>query len=767
MSRWSILALAAVSASLLIHGPASAKVLWKADFVNKGLEQFNIYDVGPQINPEFTQSSGPSKWVVKSGTLDQSSNIYGNPDPANSDTNCWTGTQAVVKDVSAQDGVFFVQFKTGDDDGMGIVFRYQDQKNFMRFFSLRDPGNGGPATRIEKWTNGVMQILDINKETVYQQNVMETMLVVAKGGQIQCYVGDLNTPLFTTTDTDPKPGSFGVALYAEEGLGITNLEALSSDSSLYVATLQDKSGNPVNNYWASLSQGGQAVTGVYTNPGGQALFLDPAVGAYDLSVAGLTLEPVAPQKATVKAGLSAESFSMDVKPTAKVADLSTDGGAKWLLKLPAAEADDFRDPAASDAGWIDSYSVPSSWDSIDSTDNIWGWLRIHLPVGATYQGKDLALANWTFDDMEWAYWNGTFLGHDDDYTRMRTYVIPGSQVKADNVLALRGFNASGNGGLKTYAPQLLVANPSLTITGAVLDKDGKPISGLGVTAFCGTTLWGPQQGLAVTNTDGVYRISGLAAGSYSITRSSRPDLDPVDGETVSKSGATGETVTANFTVGVRPSLSLASTDGAKWLAIGPSDVGNVNPAKLTGYSETSMTEVSVPSDLVVPGIGPENSLFWYRVHVKLPASFAAYKTHDLTLTGFNVDDADVTYFNGQKIGSTGTLPTDPADPDNTGYTGNAGAIRSYTVPASIVSWDGDNVIAINGFNRTGNSGITTTAPTLLVAPGAPVTATKGDLNGDGKVGITDVVLALRIVAGIITATPDQLAGGDLNGNGAI
>lgn len=48
-----------------------------------------------------------------------------------------------------------------------------------------------------------------------------------------------------------------------------------------------------------------------------------------------------------------------------------------------------------------------------------------------------------------------------------------------------------------------------------------------------------------------------------------------------------------------------------------------------------------------------------------------------------------------------------------------------------------------------------------------VAVVKGDLNGDGKVGIPDATLALRIAVGLQQATPEQLKAGDLNGNGKI
>ncbi|HEY3283010.1 MAG TPA: dockerin type I domain-containing protein [Armatimonadota bacterium] len=44
---------------------------------------------------------------------------------------------------------------------------------------------------------------------------------------------------------------------------------------------------------------------------------------------------------------------------------------------------------------------------------------------------------------------------------------------------------------------------------------------------------------------------------------------------------------------------------------------------------------------------------------------------------------------------------------------------------------------------------------------------KGDVDGSGKVNITDVVMALRFAVGVMTPSPQQLAACDVNGNGRI
>jgi hypothetical protein len=50
---------------------------------------------------------------------------------------------------------------------------------------------------------------------------------------------------------------------------------------------------------------------------------------------------------------------------------------------------------------------------------------------------------------------------------------------------------------------------------------------------------------------------------------------------------------------------------------------------------------------------------------------------------------------------------------------------------------------------------------------APLRPVSGDANGDGRVDLTDVVLALRAYQGLLTPTPEQLMALDANGNGVV
>ncbi|MGQ9523494.1 MAG: sugar-binding protein [Armatimonadota bacterium] len=86
--------------------------------------------------------------------------------------------------------------------------------------------------------------------------------------------------------------------------------------------------------------------------------------------------------------------------------------------------------------------------------------------------------------------------------------------------------------------------------------------------------------------------------------------------------------------------------------------------------------------------------------------------------------------------------------------------------------DGDNPDApaqekaMSFTGRPGAWGNPSAWATVQLDPPAPK-AVLGDMNGDGKVGIPDVTLALQMAVGKITPSAAQLAAGDLNKNGKI
>lgn len=88
----------------------------------------------------------------------------------------------------------------------------------------------------------------------------------------------------------------------------------------------------------------------------------------------------------------------------------------------------------------------------------------------------------------------------------------------------------------------------------------------------------------------------------------------------------------------------------------------------------------------------ENVFAWYRLKIVIPASIkaAAEKGHGIRLNLGKIDDVDQTFFNGQLIGQTGSLPPQ--------YVTKWDAERNYVIPETAVLWDRENVIAVRVFS---------------------------------------------------------------------
>src|SRR5215216_4591662 len=121
------------------------------------------------------------------------------------------------------------------------------------------------------------------------------------------------------------------------------------------------------------------------------------------------------------------------------------------------------------------------------------------------------------------------------------------------------------------------------------------------------------------------------------------------------------------------------------------DAGNKGEA--LGYADPKSStadwaKMDLPKQLETAGLLIDGAV-WFRKEVELPESWAG---KDLVLKLTPIDDHDVTYFNGTKIGSTGReTPNSYMVP------------RKYVVPGSLVK-AGPNVIAIRVFDSAGEGG---------------------------------------------------------------
>ena len=112
-----------------------------------------------------------------------------------------------------------------------------------------------------------------------------------------------------------------------------------------------------------------------------------------------------------------------------------------------------------------------------------------------------------------------------------------------------------------------------------------------------------------------------------------------------------------------------------------------------------------------------DGIVWFRKLIDLPQEWAG---KDLLLEMTPIDDYDITFFNGQKVGGMGL---DSGSPWQTP--------RVYTIPGLLVK-AGKNVIAVRVFDTGGGGGITSTNDPMRIRPkDAPAEQAK-DLKGSWR-----------------------------------
>jgi sialate O-acetylesterase len=155
------------------------------------------------------------------------------------------------------------------------------------------------------------------------------------------------------------------------------------------------------------------------------------------------------------------------------------------------------------------------------------------------------------------------------------------------------------------------------------------------------------------------------------------------------------------------------------------DTGDPNDARRAAVdlADDGWKTMRLPQFWESAGLAVDGAV-WFRKTVDVPAAWAG---KELTLSLGPVDDFDVTYVNGVKVGAIGKeTPNYYMTP------------RTYTVPGSLVR-AGRNVIAVRVFDHYGNGGFGgTPAAMALAAPGSEPISLAGDWRYDVERGVDPV-----------------------------
>ena len=124
------------------------------------------------------------------------------------------------------------------------------------------------------------------------------------------------------------------------------------------------------------------------------------------------------------------------------------------------------------------------------------------------------------------------------------------------------------------------------------------------------------------------------------------------------------------------------------------DGGTLRGWHLPDFDHSSWLSMDVPAPWETTPLDAFDGIVWFRRVVEIPQEWAG---RDLTINLGGVDDQNITYWNGEAVGRTGSL-----------------AINTrYTIPGRLVK-GGQNVIAIRILDTGGNGGLTSGKENLYV-----------------------------------------------------
>jgi hypothetical protein len=115
--------------------------------------------------------------------------------------------------------IFTARVEPVDRDGVGVVFRYQNESNYYRFFMVADPAAGGPKISFDKRVGGTLsQIKAVSKGSGfhgnYESGLWYLLQVKAQGSHFEFYVD--GEKVLSMNDSTFKSGLVGLATYQQD-----------------------------------------------------------------------------------------------------------------------------------------------------------------------------------------------------------------------------------------------------------------------------------------------------------------------------------------------------------------------------------------------------------------------------------------------------------------------------------------------------------------------------------------------------------------------
>jgi hypothetical protein len=211
-----VFAYSVVCAATLLTWGCSNSVLLDERFHDTRLVNWTVID-----DPDTLEA--PSNWRVDSdGWLHQRSNIWGRRGDF---LGRWFGTYLIAGDAGWKDYTVSLKARPADDDGFGVIFRYQDSEHFYRLLFLQDGLSGGPVTRLDRREGSDYTEL-WSVERGYRPGIEQTIEVRVIGDVIRASVD--GRQLFEVQDGFYRNGRIGLFCYAQSGQAFDDVRVVSN-----------------------------------------------------------------------------------------------------------------------------------------------------------------------------------------------------------------------------------------------------------------------------------------------------------------------------------------------------------------------------------------------------------------------------------------------------------------------------------------------------------------------------------------------------------
>jgi len=188
-----------------------------SDNFNNGLGRWSIVDLATK--------NGPSNWTTSNGELYQRSNI-GNGNKYYVKDNR-LGSALLFNNFSTRTFSLSVDFNSIDNDGVGLIFGYQNSNNFYQFLIT----NEEKQAMLVRFNNGNSQIIARTNNT-YNTRQWHNLKAKSQNGRIYVYLNDV---LIINTSFN-QSGKVGLAVWANENVYFDNFVINNTGSSINNST---------------------------------------------------------------------------------------------------------------------------------------------------------------------------------------------------------------------------------------------------------------------------------------------------------------------------------------------------------------------------------------------------------------------------------------------------------------------------------------------------------------------------------------------------